>query len=64
MLKQGDIVKMQDGTVGEVCWADAEKFKLIHGDHEVGRGPWYMWQCQGELASDEERAAYVARVNQ
>lgn len=64
MLKQGDIVKLQDGTVGEVCWACPHTFKLVHGDREVGRGPWWMWQEHGTLASDEDRAAYLARVNQ
>ncbi len=62
-IARGSIVRVpSDGSIGEVTWSDGVTVRLIHGDRDLGRGPWVMLRDQLEVASAPDAAAYRERV--
>jgi len=62
-LVTGSIIRVpSDGTIGEVTWSGPDQVVIVHGDRQLGRGPWYMTPGQVELADVDQAAAYRARL--
>lgn len=64
-IPNGSIVRLLDGTIAEQFWHDSTEAHVIHGDLRAigapGAGPWIFATSQLELATDDERASYLAR---
>jgi len=47
-LPSHTVVRLPDGSIGEVAWSDFAEVHVIHGDRTAGRGPWYFARHQVE----------------
>ncbi len=56
------IVRLTDGSVGQVLRVDDDEVLVVHHDRWLGAGPWFFPRCQVFEASDEEAWAYAERV--
>lgn len=61
-IPSGTIVRLTDGSIGQVYRCDHAEVMVLHADRWLGGGPWTWQRWQVTEASDEEAWAYAERV--
>lgn len=61
-IPNGTIVRLTDGSVGQVYRSTDEEVMVYHADRWLGGGPWTWPRWQVTEATAEEAWAYAERV--